>query len=526
MANPRIYAQPPIQSPTTWTIARVLSAIDLHEVGDFCESSLLADAFGRDDRISACEEARLNALVGMDAGEFELRPVEGKWARRSKALIPQLEEWWDDVVTDAWVKKTLLDGIRLGVSLTHIEWKRTARRWVPAKLTHWHASNFRWSEQDQRYLAHTTDGEIIIEPDDPNWFIYTPGGERSWMCGDVRCLGVPYVMRQWDLRDWARFNERHGQPILAIHEPSSQGPAGHKDAFFAGMKTMGRSGIVRLPFAEKHEDGYGLDLVESKSRGADTFDTFLDRLNIAIAIRINGQNLTTEIQGGSYSAAGWHMRVRRDYAEGDAATLGAAERDQLVRRWGRFNVPGWDDVMAPVPAWDLQIPEDQGATAETFLKGAQAAQAFKDAGIRIDVAAMMERLGVPMLAGEPTEEVEEPDEPEPGAPPPGEPQPKNGDPDARGRRGAPRAEADGYANGREYISRLETSAAATLRGSVAEFAETLLEAVDGAEDPEDIRHDVLAAYQGAPAPEAMRDTLDKSWQMAQRAGRVAVHEEA
>src|SRR5690606_6344360 len=138
----------------------------------------------------------------------------------------------------------------------------------------------------------------------------------------------------------------------------------------------------------------------------DSFDKFLDRLNVAIAIYLKGQNLTTEVSQGTYASTGWHMRVRRDYAANDALALGEAIRTQLIQRWGRYNVSGWDDGAAPWPQWDLSIPEDQAQVATTLKTGMEAVALMKTSGDPIDLDAVYARLGIPLIKGKSALKVE------------------------------------------------------------------------------------------------------------------------
>lgn len=411
-----VLIQPPIQNTTDWSVSRIKRALNSHETGDFSESGLLARAFGRDDRIGPCITDRQNALVGADSADFELKPVEGPWARRSKASLPAIKDWYYRVISSAWLRSTLYSSITIGAALSHVQWERTAQKWTPFKLTNWEPENFFWDEQQQLYVARTVTGWIPILPGDPNWFLYTPGGDKSWMCGGVRPLGIPYIMRSWTPRDWSRYNERHGLPIIAIKEPSGEQDGESKEGFYSSVRQMGSKGIIRLPQGESDNTSYGVELLEAKARSHDSFDKFLDKLNVAIAICLKGQNLSTEVQGGAYASTAWHMRVRKDYAESDAVTLADAIRERLIKPWGRYNVSSWNDEIALWPYWCLEIPEDEQAVADALLKSAQALDILvKIPGLNADIALLAERLKIPRLKAAPVQPVTEfpdPDEPE------------------------------------------------------------------------------------------------------------------
>ncbi len=409
MPSVTVVRQSGVTSPTSWTVARVRSALDQHEQGDFYESALLQRGFLRDDRISGCLIDRTNALVSADGGRFSLKPADlltdpGTVNPKSEDLVPRTLTWWPKTVTTAWQRSTLYDGICLGFGLSQIHWRREARRWKIIRLERWRPENISYSEIDGMYVARTLDkGLVAIDPADPRWFLYTPGGDDSWMCGAVLPLGFPFVMRQWDWRDWARYNEKHGNPIFKVIEPPGADDSGAKNNFYRSVRQMGSSGIVRVPRAEgpnaDETQNYDVELIEAKARTYGTFESALKALNTSIAICLKGQNLSTEVSEGAKASTGWHMRVRKDYAETDAATLGDAERTQLIIREGRINESGWDDDAAPWPFWDLTIPEDRAQTAAADNDTSQAVEHFQATGAPLDWNDFFEKRGYKLLPG-------------------------------------------------------------------------------------------------------------------------------
>jgi phage gp29-like protein len=399
----RLQLHPGIPAATRWDMPKVISAIERHERGDFYSSSLLVTHFGRDDKITGATEDRLNALTGPGSRSFGFTDSEeAKEREEDDPLIPELEAWWYEALPDSWARQTLHDTIHQGFSLSYVEWELTTRTWQPKKLHHWHPSAVYYDDQHHCYVARTTQGDVRISKEDPNWFLHEPRGDRSWMSGAVRSLGPLYLARNWDFRDWARYNQRHGQPIITIKEPTGQDESGSKDTFFQGIKTMGSSGVLRLPQGDDGR-GFEVDLMEASARTYDSFDKFLGRINTAIAVRITGQNLSSEISGGSYAASASHMRVRNDVVVGDASSLADSLRSQILIPWGTYNVPGFSKAMAPWPAWNLDIPEDLAAlaTSQSSAVGTlNTLLAMKDnegKPIPVDVEAYLKRFNIPLV---------------------------------------------------------------------------------------------------------------------------------
>ena len=399
----RLQLHPGVPAATKWDMPKVVRAIEAHERGEFYGSSQLVISMERDDKISGATEDRLNALTGPGASSFGFGPSDYATANEiDDPLIPEVSAWWYSALPDAWVRQTLHETIHEGFSLSFVEWETSARSWTPKKLHHWHASAVRRDDSKGIFFAKTKDGEVPILPGDPNWFLHLPRGERSHMSGAVRSLGPLYLARSWGWRDYSRFCERHGQPILTIKEPTGSDESGSKDAFFQGIKSMGSSGVLRLPQGEDGM-GYEVDLLEAKARTYEAFDKFLDKINTSIAIRITGQNLSSEVQGGSYAAAESHLRVRNDVVRGDASALADSLRAQILIPWGRYNVAGFEAEKAPWPMWNLDIPEDLGALAtaqQSAINTLSALLSMKDLEgnpIPVDVEAYLKRFNVPLL---------------------------------------------------------------------------------------------------------------------------------
>jgi phage gp29-like protein len=522
----KIMRQPTIEWGTKWSVDSVTAALTAHEGGDFSRSALLVDAMGRDDRISGCLNTRLNAITGANGIDFTIVAPEGGREEYAKAV----QKWWPEVVTDAAQKAIASDMIMMGLAIARVHWDTSAKQWLPKKIERWHLTHVRWDDSIDRFIVSHEGGQEIIEPGDPNWLVLTPGGDRSWMGGAVRALGLAYVMRQWDWRDWARFNERHGLPIILLREPPTQEPA-QKEAFFAAVRRMGTTGILRLPFSQTHEDGFDAQMMEAKDRGFDSFDKFLTALNIAIAVLLLGQNLTTEVKGGSFAAASAHELVRGDYLVSDTENLASGERDGLIKPWGRFNIAGWDDAQAPWPFWNCDPPADlvqEGTKLKTF---GEALSQFKTTKTPVDIEQLAEKFGVPLLDGAERPDFSQVEEPvvDPNA------DPAKAKPPAKEKaRAQAKTMAPGYIEGQLYVDDVVDSARAGAgKGLKASLLDELLEVIRNAKPGEDgkpnydaIRAAVIEKYRNAKSPEEVRDITRCALVMGDLAGTAAVRQDA
>lgn len=391
------------ENQSHWPLASILSALADHEDGDFSESAKLAAAFGRDDRISACRGTRIRALVGKNGAKFEVLPSEDGDKRRQNPISERVNRIWFNCFNEVVLARILGDYIDLGVSISRIHWTFVRNEWLPS-LEPWDMRWVRWDHYRGCFVAQTTEGEVEVRPGTGEWLVV--GGD--WLTGAVRPLSMPFFFRGMTWKDWARYCEKHGVPILAIDEPPVEANAQQKaakDSFFTRLKQLGREGILRLP---KNKDGKGFDakILEPSTLSWPAFEAFLKRLDICIAIFLLGQNLSTEVSGGSLAAAVAQNRVRLDYLAADAEALSTAFRTQVLMPWGRFNLEGWSDDLAPWPKWDTAEPEDQKAKSTVAVNAASALDKLKKMNSPVDERAYLEGYGIPLLSPEDFEKLQ------------------------------------------------------------------------------------------------------------------------
>lgn len=388
---------------SAWPVASILQALDAHETGDFAESARLAAQFGRDDRISACRRTRINALVGKNGASFQMVPSEDGDQRRSEWVSNQIKKEWTQTANEAVLAKLLGDVIDLGPGIARIHWDRAAtgqRLWSP-RLEPWRLEWVRRDHVRNCYVTYTADqGEVEIRPGTGEWLLIEPTGEDSYLGGGVRSTALPWFFRGMTWKDWARYCEKHGVPILAITEPPSNPDPNGKDskaAFYAQLRRIGREGILRLPKTADGKGGYDAEIIEPSSLSWPAFKEFLIRLDTCIAVLYLGQNLSTEVQGGSLAATLAQNRVRLDYLAADAEALSTALRNQVWMPWGRFNFDWWDDAITSWPKWDTEQVEDLKAKSTVLVNVSTAIAKFKVENVPIDERELLESYGIPLI---------------------------------------------------------------------------------------------------------------------------------
>jgi phage gp29-like protein len=365
------HRQLPIEAFSRWTVDGIRTALDVHELGDLYRSSLLVRAMGRDERITAVLDTRVKT-----AAKMPLCVEPNGTTAADIALADEVRGMLRKAIPEDVQTRILSDAVMLGASICQIRWSNDASGWRPT-LEPWDMAYARYNPGFRLWQVTTMEGLVTIGPDDPNWFIFRPAGEYSFLAGAVRALGLPYLMRSSTYRDWVRYCEKHGLPIIAIEEPAFA-ENDSKAAFYTKVRSLGREAVLRMP-KDANGQGFKAEFLEPSTLSYDAFRLFLERLDSTIAIRLLGQNLTTEVQGGSYAAADVHDRVRADIIEGDLIPLADQLRAHVVAPFVRFNVG--EGVDPPRMWFDCSQPEDEARRSEIFARNSSAAVALVGAQI-------------------------------------------------------------------------------------------------------------------------------------------------
>lgn len=501
----------PSYSWTEWDrIHAVKRAIRELEFGQLRSAALLVDAMTRDDRIRGDLLKRTEALPSLPLS-FE----DG--VERAKKLLD--EKTFESMIDDAALSELEKWGVMLGIGFAQLLWETRDGLWWP-KLKVWHPQNAWWNWATRSWWMGTEDqGVVEVKPGDGQWVIYAPYGlDRAYMMGAVRALYVPWLLRQWGMRDWGRWSEVYGGAIRVAKTPAAA-DEDDKQRFLKEVAAIGGNTVLRLPTSADPLQQYGLELVEAKSTGADGFNQLIGLASTSISICLLGQNLTSEVKGGSRAAAQVHDGIRDQILESDAQRVGRCVYEQVLQPWARFNFGAPE--AAPRACWSTKPPDDKKTEGEAYKALGEGLTALRGVGAKPDIDTILERHGVPV-----TGPAEEP-EPAP-APGDGPPTDNSGDPPkkpgkAENNAGAPR-KPSGALRGQVYIDAVGDDAIP--RGGQAIRPEVLaiLDAVMASQSYDELRGRLLSLYEGM-TPDALAVLLEKAMVMAELAGRLAVLED-
>lgn len=502
----------PLISSSDWNdVDMVRSAMVQLENGTFDRAAQVVDAMGRDDRISGVLSTRSGALPSL---EMTLEP--GKGARAEEAAEAAEANWNRMFPADQLA--SLVDwGIMLGAGIARLNWT-LGDMWLPT-IQVWHPRPLMYRWQEEAYFINAQDStQLEVTPGANGWVLFAPYGlKRGWLKGRVRSLYVPWLIRQFGMRDWARYSEVHGMPIRQVIVPSSASDS-EVDTYMEEIANLGQENIIRAKRVadagdDPERDYFEVKLVEALGRSTETFQGIIELANTCIAVNLLGQNLSTEVKGGSFAAAVAHTAIRNDILQADAELLGQCLVEQVLREWATWNYG--DPDAAPKPCWRTKPDEDKVAKNQALLYLGQGIAALQGTGAQIDVDALLKEEGIDVTA--PAEDPPPKAAPVAVAPLPGKP-----------KQLAASLETEdlppALIAGQMYADKLAGEGAASASKVLAPNLGQLLDIIEKAESWETIRLSLESTYKSWDADRLAR-LLAETLVLAQLAGRHTVLEE-
>lgn len=379
----------------SWTefdsISLVKATLRHLEQGMFDTPAQLVDMMTRDDRLGGCLDRRASALSQLPR---TIKKGTGKNARRlAKVFEDNFETFFPDeqlAQLEAWA-------LMCGLGVAELVWYRDpATKTLMFRLKTWHPRFIYWRWDTRSYWLMTEGDTREISTSTGQWLLLAPWGlERSWMYGLMRRLYIPWLLRQWSLRDSGRYSEAYGGPVKKAYMPAGAKDA-EKNRFLAAVARLSSDSALRLVRSANPEQGYDFDFAELKGTGFQIFSNLEERTNSAIAITILGQNLTTEVKSGALASTSIHKLVESSILKSDAARMASTLREQAIAAYARFNFGEVRDEELPTPEWDTEQPESKKERADTMKAVGDGVAALKLAGFTIDVEKVQEEYDLPI----------------------------------------------------------------------------------------------------------------------------------
>lgn len=520
-------SQPSIRASYLWDPALLRSLRiqtdtgDLYRLGDLCEQIIA------DDRIGELLESLASDVLGCDLSfEKSQRSTIGDAEK-----APELEEDWplgyDDDELTSLVIWALVTGIGFAKHERYVE-SADKKRIVP-QLKWWHPKHFAYRQVlkstnplDRCWYVRDVNGQMTpITAGDGTWVMLTRRGEyRPWANGLWRGLSPWWMLKQYAISDWGVHSEKAAKLVATCGTESTSELRKSLSRYIA---EAGKDAVITLPV------GFDLKLVELNANTKEIYDAQIEAANQAFAIAILGQNLSSQVEGGSRAAAEVHERKENRKVRYAAKTLSKCLQSQSLSWWAEYNFGDRD--LAPFPHWHTEPPDDYAAKATGLKDLAAGLLALKNAGYKLSTDQLEEEYGVEL------EEVEPPPQPvlAPNQQPTAAPQKPGKQPPKPAKQKPAQAflasgdsadTAPGFVAGQVYTDALTDKETAHAADYLSGFVDRLSVAIEGAEDYEAVRAAVLKTFADEEDPDRLVDLIENGILLANLAGRHAVDEDA
>lgn len=372
---------PLITIQNSWSVPEARSALFAHLIGIFYTSAMLWESILGDDRVTACLNSKATALFGR---EVIHKPAEGpaKGSAAAKECADAWVTWWPRMsggpafrmMQDYTCGMGFAHSQLIWPSVTGLEFAPMLRPWFPQ------FEYYDWAIR--RFMAMGDGATIPIVPGDGKWVEHAPyGSYRGWIRGAIRPVCEPWMLRHFGFRDMARFGEVHGNPTRKGYVPAVADPV-ERSNFETSLAGLGADAAIIVPRGvdSQANNGYDYELVEAVSKSWEVHPAQIDRCDMAIVLAILMQNLTTEVNGGSYGAAKVHMDVRQGGTQFDNQAWRHTIYTQIARPFAFLNFGDAD--LAPTTSWDVVGTDEYEHNADQWNKAATGMNQFAQAGMR------------------------------------------------------------------------------------------------------------------------------------------------
>jgi len=382
---------PLVSVQTSWTPTEVRLAYQAMNVGLFDLPSQMVDAIVADPRVQAALSSRTGGLLG--------RPVEFRVPKRfskdetAKKCLRVFRNAWPRMATEAILSELQKWTLMMGFGIGQLMWDTTSGKYAIPYLTPWNPRYTYYHWDFRKYIAITLDGQVPIDAGDAHWVLHAPHGEyRGWYRGIVRGVAQPWLMRAYAFRDWARYSERHGYPIILAKTPAAADPT-EIQLFRSQLSNLGQESVVQIPQGVDKDKSYDLDYLEASDGNWEGFQKLIEACSMEITLALQGQNLTSEVKEGSLAAARVHADIRQALLEADARALSFTIYNQIARPFAAMNFGNPD--LAPLIEWDVSPEEDYASKAATFKTFADAYFLLRRGGKGVeDINALAKDFGL------------------------------------------------------------------------------------------------------------------------------------
>ncbi len=324
-----------------------------------------------DDEIGQALSTRLEAVIGTNW------TLSGEGEAFYEFIEKQLKDHLENLIRGAW------DAVPYGYSVQEIYWLPldADNKYAPERIV---LKPFEWFNVygGTTYYAADT-GDVDIDKKHPGKFLTTVRSPTELQENGTPLLSQlywPWFFKTEGAELWAISLERFGAPILKGEMNTNE--QAKLDAFAAQLVSAGRVGAIALPEGTTVETLIGAP----GTIGAAPHKEFLEYYNQQVQKVVLGQNLTSQVQGGSHAAAQIHNLIRMDKRNADCRLLEPTVT-LFIRFLMEYNYPGME---LPVFKFDDGV----GLQVERAERDSKLCVVMEKSGKKFSEAYFMDEYGI------------------------------------------------------------------------------------------------------------------------------------
>ncbi|MBF0427723.1 MAG: DUF935 family protein [Magnetococcales bacterium] len=296
----------------------------------------------RDDQVASTFQQRRMAVT---SAEWGVRA--GGDDQESRLAAGFIKEMLDHVGWDSVTDK-MLYGVFYGYSVAECLWGREGVRVTLEAIK---------VRKQRRFVFDNLGKPMLLTPENPQgeplppqkfWHFHvgSDNDDEPYGLGLAHWLYWPVFFKRNGMKLWLIFMDKFGMPTAMGSYPVNATEEEKRRLLSALRAIQTDSGII-VP------EGMKVELIESARGGQVSYETFLDRMNAAIAKVTLSQTLTTDAAGGQYKGD-VHRLVRNEVVKGDADLVCDSFNRNVVSWLMKWNFP----TAQPPKVW-RRVSEDK-----------------------------------------------------------------------------------------------------------------------------------------------------------------------
>lgn len=385
-ADTKTFRAPSVRTFQEWTPRKIRMAERMAEGGNLSLAVAVCEWLLGDDDVAGALDARLDALFGL-VPSFE--PGVGRRKSQAVKALEAGEDYWSSY-PESQLRMIHRWGLLLGIAPAAHRWEeRTDHggRWLP-KPRFWHPSTLQQDQQTLEWsISNALHQRLPVTPGDGTWILHTPFGEdRPQMQGLWRSLARWVLLKHDAMGDAGKHSEQASKTVVEAPENATRQ---QRQEVAEDIFNSGEDAVIALAA------GFTAKQLETSANFSNIYKPLVELASKAIAIRIRGGNLSSNVESGSLAAAKAQQESsERPKLRFDAESLSTTIHDQSLVWWAEYNFG--DAKLAPWPKYPVEPEEDRQREAQTLSTLGEAVEKFQLAGAALDIDVLAERFQVPV----------------------------------------------------------------------------------------------------------------------------------